>query len=404
MGATRIATKMTAVIVAALLGSCSSDQVVIDEPVDVASLGPEVRLEMARVSETFALIAHFSQMAWPGFQVPAESGIAIHFPDGTILALGEHGLDVGHTYHPITASLIGGRPCFVEMAAGQVNPDAIVSFASGHEDGPSNRINVELATVPAEIVAAIQAVRDDPTSEQMISVAKDSTEDAISLYAHEMFHGYQDSVWPERLYGASLRDTHMKITADYAAYSEVEGMALAAALGSKEGEVRSDDALLALADFLAARQAKRLTMSDSEIAREIEISKLEGGADYAGYALLAGAAQSGYLGTADLLEDPLFLQYRSARAIRARLPSELLRIGAFTRNDDKKYYAFGAGELMLLDRFAPEWRTSFTWNGSDPDALLSGLPGMQSLVAEEAAILDDKFDLAALKRKHADEL
>jgi hypothetical protein len=392
--------QIAAAVIASVCG-CGSQPAIIEEPVDRDTLSATVQLELDRVAEVFALVDRFSQSAWQGFYAVPEEGIAINFPDGTKLALGETVLDGGTSYHPIRDTTIAGRPCFVHLPPVPGDRNAILIFANGHEDGPSHRIDVRLQELPSQIVVDLMQARSSPFPQWMVPFADCSTEESIRQYAHELFHAYQDSVWRERLGGHSLRDTHISITADHAAFTEVEGRALSAALGTSDKEPTPEETLVAVADFLAARTAKQVTMAEWEISRELEITKLEGIAEYVSEALLFNAAVGGYSGTIDLSADPTFFQYQVASQPYASLPAYLVVASAYTRDDEFKYYLFGAAQARLLDRFMPEWKTSFAWNASDIGGLLSAIPGMEALVAQEAGLLEQKYDLPALRQRHA---
>jgi len=191
------------------------------------------------------------------------------------------------------------------------------------------------------------------------------------MYVHEHFHGHQTRF--SQFQGALPGDALLrgfKVTAEYAAWSHIEGLAL------RRAYVESQDAaaLDLLKDFVVAREIKHAYMPRGTAAAEARISLMEGLPSYVSLKTAMLLKDSTDKPGIDRAKDPFFYNY----AYVDGYIDNIMRKGmdfAVSWTEDKrgKYYLYGAYQCFLLDRFAPGWNRGFLEKEMDLDAAMAAL-------------------------------
>jgi hypothetical protein len=184
-----------------------------------------------------------------------------------------------------------------------------------------------------------------------------SSDQYISLIAHESFHAYQGMLVPQKL--ADSENTSRQYEQQYPwddaslqADWQTELDLVTEALRSAD---ENQSAELALR-FLEVRADRRASaqLNDNLIAYEQQREWLEGLARYAELETWRLAGDSRYSPVPETSEDPEFNAYRD---YSRRWTNELNQISRMSGDEgDGRFYYTGMAQAFLLDRFMPEWK------------------------------------------------
>jgi hypothetical protein len=184
-----------------------------------------------------------------------------------------------------------------------------------------------------------------------------SSNQYISLIAHESFHAYQGMQVPQKLADSenTSRDYEQQYPWDDTSLQadwQSELVLLTEALRSTD---ENQSAELAL-QFLEIRKDRRASaqLNENLIAYEQQREWLEGLARYAELEIWRLAGDSSYTPVAETSEDPEFNAYRD---YSRRWTNELNQISRMSTDEgDGRFYYSGMAQAFLLDRLMPGWK------------------------------------------------
>jgi hypothetical protein len=184
-----------------------------------------------------------------------------------------------------------------------------------------------------------------------------SSDQYISLIAHESFHAYQGMLVPLKL--ADSENTSRQYEQQYPwddtalqAEWKTELDLLAEALQAGDPAQMADLSH----QFLEMRAARRTSAQLNEylIAYEQQREWLEGLARYAELEIWRLAAASSYTPVPESSEDPEFNTYQG---YSRRWTNEMNQISRMSRDEgDGRFYYTGMAQAFLLDRLMPAWK------------------------------------------------
>ncbi|MEW5901744.1 MAG: hypothetical protein AB1715_09810, partial [Acidobacteriota bacterium] len=213
---------------------------------------------------------------------------------------------------------------------------------------PVVTVDLHLSPVSKEAEAK-KAPVSEAEAEKMPAELLSASEGQILINIHELFHCFQREVYSYRF--GNLR---MNPDANYAIYSEIEGMALEKAfLAKDEGQARDS-----LKDFLVAREFKRESMTEVEQNQESEDELMEGTAVYAEARALE-LIKAGYKPVLSKEVDPFFYGFSHADFLLRDKLNALKAARASTLDARMRCYSYGCFQALLLSRIAPGWQTNF---------------------------------------------
>ena len=298
-------------------------------------------IEIGRLEETRRLLERFAEEIWPGWDNYGRVEFRFRFPNQALLAVNPPAPPAGFQAVKGHAGHCG--PVYIDRS--RQEPGAIRGTLLGGGGG-GLQVRIHLREVPG--------IRRGVGDEQIL------------LYVHEMFHGFQSKVMSVDSDEALL---DYLVGAEYAALSEVEGIAMERALQEPDA-ARARECLL---DYNLARQYKRGFIPAAMAAAEESIAVSEGTASYAAQRMAMLILRGRYRPRLSRRLDPSFDGFRG---LKEYLEAEMTAGPREERGDTfdtiGKYYSFGAHLCFLLDRFLPGWKKDFFSRGKSLDALVAG--------------------------------
>jgi hypothetical protein len=177
-----------------------------------------------------------------------------------------------------------------------------------------------------------------------------SAEEQILLYIHELFHCFQRSHIKKPTYG----NLQFNADAEYALYSEIEGLALYRAYR----ESSSDKARRFVKEFLVARGLRRAaSMSEIQGEQESDAEFMEGTATYAEVRTLQ-LLKAGDFSPTLTPQDVYYGGFRNSGELLQRYATRLLKASADIDYPYGKSYTYGCFQAWLIDRLFPGWQQS----------------------------------------------
>lgn len=175
------------------------------------------------------------------------------------------------------------------------------------------------------------------------------TESQIILYVHELFHCFQsDHV---RIGYGNLR---YNPDANYALYSEIEGLALQKAYMEKDPEKAKEF----LEDFIVARELKRKSMTDMQQKQEASDDVREGTAVYSEVRAIE-SLKEGFSPGLTAEEDPYYNGFRDMDDLMAKYTDRMEKSIQEVYDPKMKCYVYGCLQALLLQRLFPGWQEPF---------------------------------------------
>ena len=356
-----------------------------------------LRIELKRLEETWNVLDQFAGRVWPGWKAYRDVPFLFEYPNGVRMLVGHPsptdefilipGIEVqGKKIHldrkneiplamkpPITG---GGGP----LNIGKEKPVQTVWLRlTPKSDEPQSKIELG------------QAEKKDKESDPKIPPG--ASENQVLVNIHELFHVFQRTVYQYRF--GNLR---YNTDANYAPYSEIEGLALEKAYTENDESAVKE----ALKDFLAARRLKRTSMTELERNQESEDDLMEGTAVYSTTMTLE-LMKSGYKPMIGKSDDPFFFGFSNVKPyIEKEL--EALRFGRSDSMEARgKCYQYGCFQALLLTRLFPGWQEGFFQGKTLLDLKLQEKLGFSAEDLEAGAEkLKTRYPLAELKAKHTD--
>ncbi|MDD8025140.1 MAG: hypothetical protein PHI34_01410 [Acidobacteriota bacterium] len=339
-----------------------------------------VTVELLRLGETYRVLDAAAAKVWTGWSDYREHVFLFTFENGLKVLVGHPNPPKG--FERLAGAAAGGRDVYIDksrMSALEIRQPLSCGGgigALGEVGGrPVTVIDMKFAKVP-----------DDPSLKDKPFRA----EQTILVLVHELFHLFQsDAVL--MAYG----NLSYNADANYALYSAVEGLALAAAYR----EADSAKARESLKDFLLARELKRKSMTDQQAKEESSDDVREGTAVYSEVRTLE-ALREGFKAGLSQAEDPF---YGGFRDIDGLLQTYLDRLKASAEDifDVKgKCYTYGSFQALLLQRHFPGWQEPFAKEARRLDEELGKrVPLTKEDGAGAAKRFQALYGLAAIKAK-----
>jgi hypothetical protein len=234
--------------------------------VSAAEALPEpAAIEMKRLQETYRVLDFTAEKVWPGWKNYRDVPFLFEFENGLRLLVRHP--QPPSPFQPVEGLKVESRQVFADRSAVTAKPlvapllagGGPIPFGTGADGKPVQVVRINLRS-------ATGSPNDDDAP------ARIRSEEQISVYLHELFHCFQRTLGLQ-VFG------NLRINADtrFAAYSEVEGLALGRAYAEKDPAKASEY----LADFLAARRARRTAMNLMQQYQESSDEFNEGTATYA---------------------------------------------------------------------------------------------------------------------------
>jgi len=309
-------------------------------------------IELGRIEETYRLLDALAAEIWPGWTGYQDISFQVQFPNRTFLLL-HPGQISAKGFDPWPGRSLRGKTVFLnrsEEVPFELKPPLIGG------GGGSRGVRIRL-----------RAREVEPGREKNFA-----SDGQILLYVHELFHGFQNQTWKwdrAAMEGANPLSTP---SADRAAWSEIESRVLLQAFQEED----KDRALEFLRRFLAARRMKWRDLNAPTIRLERHLTAAEGTATYAAIMAATLISKKGYVPALDRNLDPYFFDFGDSGAFIRRETVEGLTALSKNPFDALGFrYTGGAVMALLLDRFAPGWKTGFFENGRDLDSVLERASG-----------------------------
>ncbi|MBN2207581.1 MAG: hypothetical protein JW742_09270, partial [Candidatus Aminicenantes bacterium] len=331
-----------------------------------------VEAELLCLEETYRILDRFSEELWPGWRNYAEVPVEVDFPDGVVLLVSSRG-KVGRGFERVAGRSICGKAVYVnrkKRTAVEVRPPLFAGRARGGKLIKVEMGQPDLPAAETERAAALESLlKEKSRPESPFDLAPlGDTDSRILSYIHEHFHGYRVKFPANDLAVAAV--PLFRIDAEYAAWSQVEGLALQRTYDEPEDAAAREF----LKDFLVAREIKRALMPREAANFEALFSAMEGTSSYVSLkaAMLLGA--SDYEPALDRTKNPYFYAF----AYVDGYIDNIMRKGmdyavSLTRDTQRKYYFYGVYQCFLLDRFAPGWKRGFLEEAKTLDEVMAGL-------------------------------
>jgi hypothetical protein len=347
-------------------------------------LEPYIEAELFRLEEAYRILDLYGEELWPGWTNYTAIPVKVNFPNGVVLLVTRS--KPLPDYERVPRRTIYGKSVYVNrknQTPIEVRPPLLTQRGRGGTAIELDMAQPDLPSPEAERSAALEARLKEvarPETPFDLSPLGDS-DSQVLMYVHELFHGHQ-SRFPQ-FQGALPADALLRryqVSAEYAAWSHIEGLALRSAYV----EPQDAAALDLLKDFAVARGIKRALMPRGTAAAEARISLKEGAASYVSLKaalLLRDAADKAGL---DRAKDPFFYNYAYLDAYINNVMNKGLDFAvAWTDDKQGKYYLYGAYQCFLLDRFSPGWKKGFFEKNKNLDAKMADLLKISESEREE---------------------
>ncbi|MCX6559075.1 MAG: hypothetical protein NTZ26_01045 [Candidatus Aminicenantes bacterium] len=350
-----------------------------------------LRVELKRLEETWNILDQYAARVWPGWTGYRDVPFLFEYANGVRLLVGHPSPMQG--FEVVPGLEVQGKKVYLDRRQ-EIPLDLRPPILGGGGPlimGSERMVN----TVRLHMSALPPAAEPTGKTEESPAVNPRDSENQILINIHELFHCFQHNVYRYR-FGNLQTNTD----ADYAVYSEIEGLALEKAwLAPEPAEVRAR-----AADFLAARRLKRAaSMTALEANQESEDDLIEGTAVYSTTRTLELMKEGGYKPLVGKADDPWFAGFANAGAYFDKEIKALIEARGKSMEAKTKCYQYGSFQALLLSRLFPGWQVGFFQS----QKLLAGdLLTRLGLSDEDLAAagegLKDRYPLAELRKKHGD--
>ncbi len=387
-------------------------------------LEPYIELELKRVEETYRLMDAYAQTIWPGWNNYMEVEFRVQYPNLVYLLIGPRD-KVPEGYELVPDRTVRGKKIYVNRKDElpiKIGPP----LTGGGGGGLAIRIKLRERKITQEEAAraiADNLVKKDPAFEPAAS-----SDSEILLYVHEFFHGFQTRAMPERRAGEEIRrimkeakasgvkpdlskvkmprkravepSMDFDVNPEYSTYSNIEGLALRAALEEKD----KAKAIEGLKDYIVAREIKHSKyMTPGAALNEALTNVSEGTAVYSNTRMAMLIRDRKYKPAMGRKDDPFFYGFgfmdqniytNTRRSIDSVLNNTLDTLD--------KCYTYGVYQCLVLDRLFPGWNKGFFESEKTLDEFTA--EKLRLSEKEKAAVagrLKAKYDYDRLYAKHA---
>lgn len=358
-----------------------------------ARLDSYLEVELLRLEETYGIMDRFAGEIWPGWKNYPEIEFRVQFPNLVYLLVNPRD-KVPTGYQPVPGRTVHGKQVYLnrkDELPMKIQPP----LNGGGGGGLTIMIWLQESKVTAEEQAKAMKVakaKHDPAFQPMAA-----SDGQILLYVHEFFHGYQRRAMKGE--GDANEDRFFTANAEYATYSNIEGLALLGAYKEKDKK----KALEYFKDYSVAREIKHKFMTKGAIAFETNTTVSEGTATYSEVKTALLIRDKRYTPRITGKDDPFFYGFKYAGAYAYdKTVAAATEIMGSTLDTLVKCYAYGALQCFLLDRFFPGWKTGFFESGKNLDEVTAkGLNISDSEKRAAAERFKTRYTYDILFGKHA---
>ena len=346
-----------------------------------------MKTDLKRIEETWNILDQFAEKIWPGWKNYADVPFRISYPNGIELLVGHpsptDGFELVPGVEPRGKKIYVDRRKEIPLELKQPlsGGGGILPFG---KDKQVEIVDLRIGPIPMEEPKKeVKEKAAEPVPKEL----RTASERQILVDIHELFHCFQREVYRYR-YGNLRANTD----ANYAIYSEIEGIALEKAYL----ESAADKAKDYMKDFLAARMLKRRSLTEAEQNQESEDDLMEGTAVYA-EAMTLELMKKGYKPQLAQSEDPYFLGFKNIDYYLKLKLDSLKSSRAEGMDARMKCYAFGCFQALLLTRYFPGWQTDFFQKKKFMDQALNESLGLTKEEKEKIAEgLKDRYPVGEI--------
>jgi len=363
-------------------------------------LEPYIAIELVRIEETYRLLDRFSEEIWPGWNNFQDVEVQVHFPNDLDLLVTPK-RDVPEGYTLIPGRIIYGKSVYLKRE--KMKPEVPRPPLIGARGRGGLLIRIDLAELELpddeqERVALVEAglkTDSDPKTPFNLAPLGDS-ETYILMLVHEHFHGFQAKHGRWGSNGEGLNE--FEINADYAAYTQIEGLALLKAYNEKNDA----EALEYIKDYLTARKIKHSSMPPKAAEGEPYFSVAEGVPSYTSLKMAKLIRDRSYRTEVTKVEDPYLFGFRYMDGYLYNLFQKGIPAAAqMTMEKRGKYYFYGALQCFLLDRFGGDWKNKFFENRKNLDEIMRAVVKISRKEEEDIRRrLISRYDFEAIRSRH----
>ncbi len=376
-------------------GIAAGETAAAQNAVPGADLPEYLRVELTRILLTWDVLDKCAAGVWPGWTTYRDVPFLIEYPNGVKLLVGHPDPMDGFT--PVPGLLLRGKAVLLDRRQQIALPIAPPVTGGGGilalgKTKPVQTVSLKLSPADPKAPPAAGEGADSPLPPEL----KVSSDGQILINIHELFHCFQRDVYRYRF--GNLR---MNPVADYAVYSELEGIALEKAYLAADPAAAREFLL----DFLAARDLKRKTMTGREANQESEEELLEGTATFSEARVLE-QLRSGYsFAIPEAAPDPYFHKFARADLFLEEKLDSLRKARRNSLDARMRSYSYGCFQALVLTRLSPAWRDGFFQSGKMMDqAIREHLAPSEAEMTAAGRRLEDRYSIAEIRARNGNEI
>jgi hypothetical protein len=303
-------------------------------------LDPVMLRQLKKLEETWHVLDIVAGKVWPGWDAYADVPYLFEFQNNVKLVVGFP--DPPQGFELVHGVKVRGRTVHIDRrneVAVELRPPT--NYGGGLSSlGSASNETVAIVSIDVRMHPPLK--KDAPADK----ILDRANENQILLNVHELFHALQD-----KLYEDEYDNLRYVPDANYAIYSEIEGIALKWAFFEED----AGKALEYLKDFVIARKIKYRSMAEIEQLQEKAEDINEGTARYSEYVALQIMSE-GFQPAADDKDLPYYFGFRDIDYFIGKRWERFDGMAQNTFYPKMKCYDYGCCQALLLDRFVPGWK------------------------------------------------
>lgn len=311
------------------------------------TLLPALKIDLERLKETWHVLDLCAEKIWTGWNNYKDVPFLVEYPNGMKMLVGHPSPPDG--FELVPGVVLGEKKVYLDSR--DIVPIQLIPPLMGG-GGPIHFGKEErVKTVRLQL----SPILEKPTEQTFPG------EEQILVNIHELFHCFQEQIYEWR-YGNLQYNTD----ANYAIFSEIEGLALEKAYLEPDDQKAKEF----LKDFIVARELKRKNMNNEQVSQESEEDFMEGTAVYAETMTLE-LLKTGYQPLITQQDDPSFSGFKPIDLLWQRKIEDLVKTRSETMISRPKCYSYGNFQALLLTRFVPGWQKKVQQDKQILDQILS---------------------------------